>query len=152
MYYPLIYSLLYSEMIMRHIQELPGIKVGGQCINNIRYADDTVLIATSENDLQALVDIVNRESSKLGLSLNTKKTEVMTVSKKKDAPNCHITIQGNPLKQVSQFKYLGSMITSDSRCIEEVKIRCGQAKATLKKFDTLLTNPRISITVRKRIL
>ena len=50
---------LYSEMIMRHIQELPGIKVGGQCINNIRYADDTVLIATSENDLQALVDIVN---------------------------------------------------------------------------------------------
>ena len=63
-------------MIMRHIQELPGIKVGGQCINNIRYADDTVLIATSENDLQALVDMVNRESNKLGLSLNTKKTEV----------------------------------------------------------------------------
>ena len=76
----------------------------------------------------------------------------MTVSKKKDAPNCHITIQGNPLKQVSQFKYLGSMITSDSRCIEEVKIRCGQAKATFKKLDTFLTNPRISITVRKRIL
>ena len=143
---------LYSEMIMRHIQELPGIKVGGQSINNIRYADDTVLIATSENDLQALVDIVNRESNKLGLSLNKKKTEVMTVSKKKDAPNCHITIQGNPLKQVSQFKYLGSMITSDSRCIEEVKIRCGQAKATFKKLDTFLTNPRISITVRKIML
>ena len=116
---------LYSEMKMRHIQELPGIKVGGQCINNIRYADDTVLIATSENDLQALLDIVNRESNKLGLNLNTKETEVMTVSKKKDAPNCHITIQGNPLQQVSQFKYLGSMMTSVSRCIEEVKIRCG---------------------------
>ena len=83
---------------MRQIQELPGIKVGGQSIKNLRYADHTVLIATSENDLQALVDVVNRDSNKLGLSLNTRKTEVMTVSKKKDAPNCHITIQDNLLK------------------------------------------------------
>ena len=110
------------------------------------------MIATSENDLQALVDNVNSESNKLGLSLNTKKTEVMTVSKNKDAPNCHIIMQVNVMKQFSQFKYLGSMITSDSRCIEEVKIRCGKAKATFKKLDTFLTNPRISITVRKRIL
>jgi ribosome-interacting GTPase 1 len=61
---------------------MPGIPVGGININNLRYADDTILIATNEKDLQALVDTIVGGSSKMGLSLNKKKTEVMVTSKK----------------------------------------------------------------------
>ncbi|GFN98469.1 retrovirus-related pol polyprotein line-1 [Plakobranchus ocellatus] len=71
---------LYSEIIMRNLEGHPGIKIGGSNINNLRYADDTVLIAENEKDLQQLLDIVKEESEKKGLELNRKKTEVMVVS------------------------------------------------------------------------
>ncbi|GFO01374.1 retrovirus-related pol polyprotein from type-1 retrotransposable element r2 [Plakobranchus ocellatus] len=68
---------LYSEIIMRNLENHPGIKVGGQNINNLRYADDTMLIAENKEDLQKLINIVEEESRKKGLELNSKKTEVM---------------------------------------------------------------------------
>ena len=68
---------IYSEIIMRALEGMPGIKVGGYNMNNIRYADDTVLIADNEKELQEMLDTVVRESEeKKGLSLNKKKTEV----------------------------------------------------------------------------
>ncbi|GFR93827.1 retrovirus-related Pol polyprotein from type-1 retrotransposable element R2 [Elysia marginata] len=73
---------LYSEVIMRHIEDYSGIKVGGHNINNLRYADDTVLIAENKSDLQKLLDVVYSESQKKGLELNSKKTEVMVISRK----------------------------------------------------------------------
>ena len=82
-------------------------------INNLRYADDTVLIAENEKDLQILLDIVVKESHKNGLELNCKKTEVMVVSRKADTPKCKIFIDGTLLKQCESFKYLGSLISGD---------------------------------------
>ena len=64
------------------LEGMPGIKVGGYNMNTIRYADDTVLIADNENELQEMLDPVVRERVKKGLSLNKKKTEVMVISKK----------------------------------------------------------------------
>ncbi|GFN86605.1 endonuclease-reverse transcriptase [Plakobranchus ocellatus] len=74
-------------------------------INNLRYADDTVLIAENEKDLQQLLDIVKEESEKKGLELNRKKTEVMVVSRKQELPIINIYIKGTRLKQKDQFKY-----------------------------------------------
>jgi len=104
---------LYSENILRLLEDFPGIKFGGKMINNLRYADDTVLIAENEKDLQILLDIVVKESHKKGLELNCKKTEVMVVSRKADTPKCNIFIYGTPLKQCESFKYLRSLISSD---------------------------------------
>ena len=81
---------LYSEVILRDLEGMPGIKVGGKNINNIRYADDTVLIATTEEDLQKLIDQVITTSEQYGLALNSKKTFTMTVSKSTKAPSCDI--------------------------------------------------------------
>ena len=64
---------LYSESILRNLEDKPGIKVNGENINNIRYADDTALIAGSKKELQALINIVVKESERMGLSLNIKK-------------------------------------------------------------------------------
>ncbi|GFO09438.1 retrovirus-related pol polyprotein from type-1 retrotransposable element r2 [Plakobranchus ocellatus] len=73
---------LYSQIIMRNLENHPGIKVGGQNINNLRYADDTVLIAENKEDLQKLLNIVEEESRKKGLELNSRKTEVTVISHK----------------------------------------------------------------------
>ncbi|GFO24342.1 retrovirus-related pol polyprotein from type-1 retrotransposable element r2 [Plakobranchus ocellatus] len=75
-------SSLYSEIIMRNLENHPGIKVGGQNINNLRYADDTVLIAENKEDLQKFLNIVEEESRKKGLELNSKKTEVMKTNER----------------------------------------------------------------------
>ena len=76
---------LYSESIMRSIENMPGLKIGGHNINNLRYADDTVLIKTSQNVLQKMINTIVKESSKFGQNLNKKKTEIMTISKKNGA-------------------------------------------------------------------
>ncbi|GFS09268.1 endonuclease-reverse transcriptase [Elysia marginata] len=72
---------------MQNLENCPGIKVGGYYVNNIRYADDTVLIAENKDDLQKLLNIVEEESRKKGLELNSKKTEVMVISRKQEPPN-----------------------------------------------------------------
>jgi len=72
---------LYSEIIFRNIQHFDGITIGGTNINNIRYADDTVLLATSENKLQELIDQVVFHSKNYGMEINTKKTECMVITK-----------------------------------------------------------------------
>ncbi|GFR79706.1 retrovirus-related Pol polyprotein LINE-1 [Elysia marginata] len=68
---------LYTEYIFREIDDVPGLKVNGENINNLRYADDTVLLAESENDLQNLVTIIEEKSEQYGLMMNTKETKVI---------------------------------------------------------------------------
>ena len=73
---------LYSELIMRSLQDIPGITVGGNSVNSLRYADGTILMAENEIQLQDMVDIIATESQNKGLSLNSRKTEVMVITKK----------------------------------------------------------------------
>ena len=143
---------IYSETIMRALEGMPDIKEGEYNMNNIRYADDTVLIADNEYELQDMLDTVVRESEKKGLSLNKKKTEVMVISKKNCTHACNIVMNGTVLKQVHKFNYLGSLITSDGRCINEIKRRMAQAKAYFQNMKSILTNTRLSLGVRKRVL
>ena len=75
---------LYSEIILRHIEGEDGIKIGGHYINHLRYADDTVLLADSEEKLQNLIQIVDRKSMIYGMELNAKKTETMVITKKQE--------------------------------------------------------------------
>ncbi|GFO46620.1 endonuclease-reverse transcriptase [Plakobranchus ocellatus] len=106
----------------------------------------------NEKDLQQLLDIVKEESEKKGLELNRKKTEVMVVSRKQELPISNIYIKGTRLKQKDQFKYLGSLISSDGRNNSEVASRIAQAKTNFQKMKTVLTNKNISIQTRRRAL
>ena len=125
---------IYSETIIRNLEDSPGIKVNGENINNIRYADDTALIAGSEEELQSLLDKIVTESEQKGLFLNVKKTECMVVSKKAINPICDLKSKGENIKQVQKFKYLGYMITSDGRCSTEIKRRMAIAKDSFNKM------------------
>ena len=86
---------LYSENTLRLLKDFPGIKFGGKMINNLRYADDTVLTAENEKELQILLDIVVKGSHKKGLELNCKKTEVMVVSQKAVHQNATFSPMGH---------------------------------------------------------
>ena len=112
---------------MKEIEDLHGIAVGVN-VNNERYADDTALIADSNEKLQVIVDKLVTESEKKGLYMNIKKTECMVISKKKTYHQCTIFINGEQVKQVYGFNYLGSLITSDSKCDQEIKRRIVLAK------------------------
>ena len=77
---------LYSESILREVEELHGVVINGRNVNNIRYVDDTVSIAETEKDLQHILDKVIEESESLGLALNMKKTHRTTASKMQNPP------------------------------------------------------------------
>ena len=142
----------YREMILRELEVEKGLKVGRQNITNLRYADDTVLLAKSVEDLQKLLDVVVRESELKGLLINCKKTECMVVSKKRDIPRCSLKVKDQIINQVSAFNYLGSTITEDARCMKEIKKRIVLAKSAFSKLNNILRNTSLSMRTRMQVL
>ena len=108
------------------------------------------LIADNAQDLQQLVDAVVVHSEQLGLELNCKKTQVMVVTRKNEVPQCNIQVNGNILQQVNRYNYLGTVITSDGRCLEEIRTRIAMAKVAFSKMKNILTNKKMSIETRKK--
>ncbi len=158
---PLLFNF-YSEIVMRHngIDQL-GLNVNGKIINNLRYADDTVLIATSEKELQTMVDRVKEASADFGLKLNTKKTKTMLISKNfnkmgqkgtLERKSVNIQIDGEKIEELKQFEYLGSTISNDGHCIREVTIRIAKAKTQFTKLKKFLCNPKVTLGLRKRMM
>ena len=93
-----------------------GIKIAGRNINNLRYADDTTLMAESEEELKSLLMKVKVESEKVGLELNIQKTKIMASS-----PITSWQIDGETVETVSDFIFGGSKITADGGCRHEIK-------------------------------
>ena len=145
--------VLYTEMTMRSIDDMEGIKMGGHVINNLRYADDTVIIAESKNQLQQLMDTVVEESETKGLFLNSAKSFTMVFSKSGVGHTCKITVHGNTLEQVDRFEsYLGSLFASDGRCEHDVQQRIVIAKSAFTSLEKVLKNMNINIQLRCRFL
>ena len=143
---------LFSEIFMRTIKNLPGIGVGGVNVKNLRYADDTVLIAKNKEDLKALVTQLDSVSKKFGIQINIKKSEGMLVSNKAEAPVCKIPVDGSTLNQVENFKYLGYTISGAGKDEYEIKIRSAQAKTASNQLRIVLCNKKMSIQCRYRVL
>ena len=95
-----------------------GIKIAGRNINNLRYADDTTLMAESDKELKSLLMKVKEESGKVGLKLNMQKTNIMA-----SVPITSWQIDGETMETVSDFIFLGSKITADGHCSHEIKSR-----------------------------
>ena len=99
------------------LEEAPaGIKIAGRNINNLRYADDTTLMAESEEELKSLLMKVKEKSEKVGLKLNIQKTKIMA-----SGPITSWEIDGETVETVSDFILGGSKITADGDCCHEIK-------------------------------
>ena len=102
-----------------------GVHIGGRRFTNLRYADDIVLLAESEEELQKIVIRLDQVGSEKGLLINMHNPKIMTLNGKL----CNIFINGSRLEYVNTFQYLGSIITEDAECSKEirgklVKIEC----------------------------
>ena len=112
---------LYAEYIMRitGLEETQaGLKIAGRNINNLRYADDTTLMAESEEELKSLLMKVKEESEKVGLKLSIQKTKITAPS-----PITSWEIDRETVETVSDFIFLGSKITEDGKCSHEINRR-----------------------------
>ena len=112
---------LYTEMIMRELGDMEGFRIGGIVVNNLRYADDTVIVAESEEQLQRLINVVVAKSEQTVLHLNSAMSFSMVFSKSITTPTCHIDVHGIILEQVQSFIYLGSLFFLDVRCEKEIR-------------------------------
>ena len=95
-----------------------GIKIAGRNINNLRYADDTTLMAEGKEELKSLLMKVKEESEKAGLKLNLQKTKIVASN-----PITSRQTDGEPMETVTDFIFLGSKITADGDCSHEIKRR-----------------------------
>ena len=110
-----------------------GIKTAGRNINNLRYADDTTLMAESKEELKSLLMKVKEESEKVGLKLNIQKTKIMA-----SGPNTSCQIDGETMETVTDFIFLGSKITVDGDCSHEMKKCLFLQRKAMTNLDSVL--------------
>ena len=110
-----------------------GIKISGRNINNLRYADDTTVMAEGEEELKSLLIKVKEESEKVGLKLNIQKTKIMA-----SGPIISWEIHGETVETVSDFILGGSKITADGDCSHEIKRRLLLGRKVMTNLDSIL--------------
>ena len=110
-----------------------GIKISGRTINNLRFTDDTTFMAESEEELKSLLMKMKEESEKVGLKLNIQKTKIMA-----SGPITSWEIDGETMKTVTDFIFLGSKITADGDCSHEIKRHLLLGRKAMTKLDSIL--------------
>ena len=120
-----------------------GIKIAGRNINNLRYADDTTLMAESEEELKSLLMKVKEESEKVGSKLNIQKTKIMG-----SGPITSWQIAGETVETVSDFMFWGSKITADGDCSHEIKRRLLLGRKVMTNLDSILKSRDITCQQR----
>ena len=120
-----------------------GIKIARRNINNLRYADDTTLMAESEEELKILSMKVKEESKKVGLKLNIQKTKIMA-----SGPITSWQIDGETVETVSDFISGGSKITADGDCSHEIKRHLLLGRKVMTKLDSILKSRSIILPIK----
>ena len=131
---PCLYNF-YAEYIMRNAgleETQAGIKIAGRNINNLRYADNTTLMAESEEELNSLLIKVKKESESIGLKLNIQKTKMAC------GPTISWQIDGETIETVRDFIFLGSKITADGDCSHEIKRCLHLGRKAMTNLDSIL--------------
>ena len=119
------------------------IKIAGRNINNLRYADDTTLIAESKEELKSLLMKVKEESEKVGLKLNIQKTKIMA-----SGPITLWQIDGETMETVADFIFLGSKITADGDCSHEIKRCLLLGRKIMTNLDSILKSRDINLPTK----
>ena len=120
-----------------------GIKIARRNINNLRYTDDTTLMAESEEELKSLLIKVKEESEQVSLKLNIQKTKIMA-----SGPLTSWEIDGETVETVSDFTLLGSKITADGDCSHEIKRRLLLGRKVMTNLDSILKSRDITLPTK----
>ena len=124
-----------------------GIKIARRKINNLRYADDTSLMAESEEELKSLLMIVKVESEKVGLKFNIRKMKIMA-----SGPITSWQIDGETMETVADFIFLGSKITADGDCSHEIKRQLLLGRKVLTNLDSIFKSRDITLPTKVHLV
>ena len=124
-----------------------GIKIAWININNLRYADDTTLMAESEEELKSLLMKVKEESEKIGLKLNIQKAKIMA-----SGPITSWEIDGETVETVTDFIFLGSKITADGDCSHEIKRCLLLGRKVMTNLDSILKSRDITLPTKVHLV
>ena len=124
-----------------------GIKAAGRNINNLRYADNTTLIAESEKELKSLLMKMKMESEKVGLKLNIQKTKIMA-----SGPITSWEIDEETVETVSNFIFGGSKITADGDCSHEIRRCLLLGRKVITNLDSILKNRDITLPTKVHLV
>ena len=122
-----------------------GIKIAGRNINNLKYADDTTLMAESEEELKSLLMKVKEESEKVDLKCNIQKTKIMASS-----PITSWQIDGETVETVGDFIFLGSIVSADGDCCHEIKRHLLLGRKVMTNLDSILKSRDITLPTKVR--
>ena len=120
-----------------------GIKIAGRSINNLRYAEDTTLMAESEEKLKSLLMKLKEESEKVGLKFNIQKTKIMA-----SRPITSWQMDGETVEVVADFSFLGSKITEDDDCRHEIKRHLLLGRKVMTNLDSILKSRDITLPTK----
>ena len=124
-----------------------GIKIARRNINNLRYVDNTTLMAETEEELKSLLMKVKEESEKVGLKVNIQKTKIMA-----SGPITSWQIDGETVETVTAFIFLGSKITTDGDCSHEIKRHLLLLRKAMTNLDSLLKSRGITLPTRVHLV
>ena len=142
--------LIYAEYIMRNArldEAQAGIKIAWRNINNLRYADDTTLLAESKEELKSLLLKVKEDSEKFGLKLSIQKTKIMASS-----PISSWQVDGETIETVRDFILGGSKISADGDCRHEIKRRLLRGRTAMPNLDSLLESKEITLPTKAHLV
>ena len=122
-------------------------KIAGRNINNLRHADDTTLMAESEEELKSFLMKVKEESEKVGLKLNIQKTKIMA-----SGPITSWQIDGERVETVADFIFMGSNITADDDCSHEIKRCLLFGRKVLTNLDSILKSKDITLSTKVHLV
>ena len=140
----------YAEYITQNARQdeaQAGIKIARRNINNLRYADDTTLMAENEEELKSFLMKVKKESEKAGLKLNMQKSKIMA-----SGPITSWEIDGETVETVSDFIFLGSKITADGDCSYEIKRRLPIRRKVMTNLDSILKSRDITLPTKVHLV
>ena len=147
---PNLFNIDTEYIIREALNEDDGVSIGGRKIANLRYADDTVLIAPSDAELQDILNRVADISAKYGLMLNANKTKTMMAGK--ELKRIEIYAGDELLEQVEQFTYLGAAIAEDASSEADIRTRIAIARSTMIKYTTLWKDRNIKLNTKARLM
>ena len=124
-----------------------GIKIAGRVIKNLRYANDTTIMAESEEELKSLLRKVKKESEKVVLKLNIQKTKIMASS-----PIILWLIDGETVETVADYIFLGSKITADGDCSHEIKRHLLLGRKVMTNLDSILKSRDITLPTKVHLV
>eukprot|EP00794_Sanderia_malayensis_P002427 gene2427-2794_t len=139
------------EKKFRRMEIEVGIKINGERMNNLRFADDIILFAEKEEHLSKLLNDLNKEGRKDGMKMNKKKTKIMCNGIAKKRRRKGIMIDGEQLEEVDEYKYLGRLLTSGNEMAKEIDERITSAWKRFGQYSTFMRDQRMPLCLKRKI-